>query len=92
MRVQVTGAGGFVGSALVGQYPGAMSDDARVTSLAGDFSEPQTLERVLANPIDFGLCQLTQSHRSIRCQGGVLELPSKAIIHDSCSMSQRCKG
>jgi len=72
VRVLVTGAGGFVGSALVerllcegiaaagdvselvlvDQHPGLMHDDARVTSLAGDFSDSPTLERLLAKPVD----------------------------------------
>jgi D-erythronate 2-dehydrogenase len=72
VRVLVTGAGGFVGSALVerllreglaaagdvselllvDQYPGAMSDDGRITSIAGDFSEAKTLEILLSKPLD----------------------------------------
>ncbi|EEA01000.1 NAD-dependent epimerase/dehydratase [Burkholderia sp. H160] len=72
MRVLVTGAGGFVGTALVerllregitgagdvsdlvlvDQYPGPMHDDPRVTSLAGDFGDSQTLERLLVKPVD----------------------------------------
>ncbi|WP_233804880.1 NAD-dependent epimerase/dehydratase family protein [Paraburkholderia sp. HP33-1] len=72
MRVLVTGAGGFVGTALVerllregiaaagdvselvlvDQSPGLTRDDARVTSLAGDFSDSQTLERLLLKPVD----------------------------------------
>jgi D-erythronate 2-dehydrogenase len=37
---------------LVDRHVGQMGDDARVTSVAGDFSQPQTLERLLSKPVD----------------------------------------